>query len=143
MLNWVQWLKMQTHLMEIRPLTSADSLEELTLLLNRAYKKQSDQGFRFLASHQDVATTRQRLEKYKGYVAIQDNKIIGTICYHPPGTTTGHPCYDRKDVASFGQFAVEPELQKSGIGSRLVDFVEDKARGDGAGEMVIDTAEGA
>jgi predicted N-acetyltransferase YhbS len=129
--------------MIIRPITALDDLQELTQLLNRAYKKLSDQGFRFLASHQDAATTKQRLERYRGFVAIMNDKIIATICYHPPGTTKGHLYYEREGAASFGQFAVEPALQRSGIGGRLIAFVENEAIKDGAAEMVLDTAEGA
>jgi predicted N-acetyltransferase YhbS len=129
--------------MDILSIDASTDLEELTILLNRSYKKLADKGFRFLASHQDVDMTRKRLEKNMGFVVKKEGKIIATICYHPPGTTKGHHYYERPGVASFGQFAVAPELQNSGIGSCLMDFVERKAIEDGAEEMVLDTAEGA
>jgi ribosomal protein S18 acetylase RimI-like enzyme len=43
----------------------------------------------------------------------------------------------------FSQFGVEPGLQRRGIGSILLDLVERRARETGAGELALDTAEGA
>jgi ribosomal protein S18 acetylase RimI-like enzyme len=41
------------------------------------------------------------------------------------------------------QFAVEPELQRNGIGSALLDHVEQRAVRDGARELSLSTAEPA
>ena len=46
-------------------------------------------------------------------------------------------------MAHFGQFAVEPALQRSGIGTRLVGYVEAAARTAGCTALALDTAEGA
>ena len=43
----------------------------------------------------------------------------------------------------FGKFAVEPDLQKLGIGSRLMDFAESLAKSRGKKRMVLDTSENA
>jgi GNAT superfamily N-acetyltransferase len=120
-----------------------DDLNELTLLLNRAYKQLADLGFRYLATHQDVKTTKERIEKATCLVAIYANKIIGTVCYYSPENASGCEWYERENVATFGQFGVEPELQKSGIGGMLVDEIEKLAIQDNTGELAIDTAEGA
>lgn len=131
----------------IRELNDSDDLTELTLLLNRAYKQLADLGFRYLATHQNVETTKERIEKAKCFVAVIDengtDKIIGTICYYSPEKASGCEWYDRNDVATYGQFGVEPEYQKYGIGGMLVDEVEKLAMQDGAKELAIDTAEGA
>jgi GNAT superfamily N-acetyltransferase len=127
----------------IRPFASSDSLEELTSLLNKSYRKLADQGFRFLATHQNAETTKERIENAECYVALMDKNIIGTICYYAPKVKDGNEYYSREGVASFGQFAVDPHYQKLGLGSKLVDHVERCAIRDKAKEIAIDTAEGA
>lgn len=127
----------------IRKLSAEDDLEKLTELLHHSYKKLLDQGFRFLASHQDVATTKNRIDKGEGYVAEVEGKVIGTVTYYAPHLPNRYDWYNRQDVAFYGQFAVEPEYQNSGIGGKLIDFVEKLAVRDEAKEIAVDTAEGA
>jgi GNAT superfamily N-acetyltransferase len=127
----------------IRRLTAEDDLEKLTELLHRSYKKLLDRGFRFLASHQDLATTKNRIDKGEGYAAEIDGKVVGTVTYYAPKLANRHEWYDRQDVAFYGQFAVEPEYQNSGIGGKLIEFVEELAIRDNAKEIAVDTAEGA
>ena len=127
----------------IRPLAAADSWDELTILLNTAYKKLLDQGFRYLATYQDAATTKRRAEKGRCFVAVHDNKMIGTVTYISPERASGCAWYDEPFVATFGQFGVLPELQCLGIGSRLIELVEELALKDGAKEIALDTSEGA
>jgi GNAT superfamily N-acetyltransferase len=127
----------------IRPLNQTDSLDELTSLLHKSYKKLADQGFRFLATYQDIQTTKRRVDNSECYVATLDNKIIGTISYRSPTTKNKHEYYDQPFVASYGQFAVDPEFQNIGLGGKLIDIVENCAIRDSAKEIGIDTAEGA
>jgi predicted N-acetyltransferase YhbS len=128
---------------QIRLLEESDDLVELTKLLNHSYKKLADEGLRFLASHQDVEITKRRIEKGKCFVAVLNEKIIGTICYRSPSQASGHEWYNQPFVASCGQFAVDTELQKQGIGNKLIEFAEQLAIKDHATEIAIDTAEGA
>jgi GNAT superfamily N-acetyltransferase len=52
--------------------------------------------------------------------------------------------YSKDFVAKIGQFAVEPELQKYGIGSKMMDIVEEEARRiKNVRELALDTAETA
>ena len=127
----------------IRLLNSSDSLEELTDLLHLSYKKLADQGFRFHAAHQDVTVTKQRVDNSECYVAIADNKIVGTICYRSPTNKMQHDYYDQPSAAAFGQFAVAPQYQNSGLGSKLLNQAEKCAIRDKAKEIAFDTAEGA
>jgi len=61
-----------------------------------------------------------------------------------PGVqAAARPWFSRPGVASVGQFAVEPELQRNGIGGSLLSFVEDLARQDGVEELSLNTAEPA
>ena len=51
--------------------------------------------------------------------------------------------YDRGDVACFGQFGVEPSMQRFGIGSQLLDAIEREAVARNIPNLGLDTAEGA
>ena len=128
---------------QIRLLSKEDSLEELTELLNRSYKKLAGQGFRFLASHQDVEITKKRIAKGKCFVATMNGKICGTICFYSFKKFPYLKWYENRSVASCGQFAVEEKFQHQGIGNKLIGFVENLALEEGAEEMAVDTAEGA
>ncbi len=127
----------------IRPLAETDSLEELTKLLNRSYKALADIGLNFVAARQNAETTKIRVLKGKCFVALEEGKIVGTICYYSPENAQGANWYDKPEVAYFGQFAVTPELQQAGIGLTLLKEVERKALQDGAEELALDTAETA
>ena len=129
--------------LQIRPLRENDSLEELTELLHRAYKKLADMGLQYLATHQAVDVTRTRISKGTCYVAELDERIVGTIIYRNPGQTKGAPHYDRPDIAYIGQMAVEPAFQGRGIATSLIRHVETQARSDGASELAFDTSEQA
>ena len=69
--------------------------------------------------------------------------IVGIITLAEAAATDGTPFYDRPDVADFGQFAVRPEYQGNGIGSRLIEMVETRAREKGLGELALNTSEHA
>ena len=127
----------------IRPLNEDDSLEELTQLLNSSYKKLADEGFKFLASHQNAAITKKRIEKGKCFVATLNGKICGTICFYSSKNFPYLKWYENHAVASCGQFAVEEKFQNRGIGNKLIEYAEQLALEEGAEEIAIDTAEGA
>ena len=112
-------------------------------MLKVSPKVYSKLGFKYWASHQSSDITAKRISEGECYVAVQNDVIIATILLKPPCNSSGHPHYDRGDVASIHQFAVEPDLQKSGVGSRLLEFVESRAIKLGANELACDTAEGA
>lgn len=129
---------------EIRPFDpDRDSVTEITSLLNRAYKRLADQGMRYLASHQDDTITWSRISKGECYLGVrsEDARIVATVVFVPPGVGDAE-CnyYQRPGVAWFQQFAVEPDLQKRGIGSRIMDLIEGRAQELGADEIALDTA---
>lgn len=120
-----------------------DDVGTLTELLHRAYAPLAARGLRFLATHQTPATTLRRIEGSECYLAERGGQLVGTITFRPAAATGGCPFYDRPEVASFGQFAVEPAAQRGGIGSALLAFVERRAADTGAAELALDTAEPA
>ena len=69
--------------------------------------------------------------------------MVATLTLRSGGTSIKCPWYGRRDVAIFGQFAVAPEFQGRGIGSRLLDLAERRAREQGFAEIACDTSEKA
>lgn len=127
----------------IRPLAPSDSLSDITDLLHRAYAPLRQQGLHYIASNQDEATTRRRIARGECFVAESDCRLVGTVTFRPASETTGCEWYDRAEVASFEQLAVEPHLQGRGIGGALVEVVEQRTAATGAVEVSLDTSEEA
>lgn len=128
---------------QIRLIRPDDDYAGLTELLHRAYSSLAARGMKFLASHQDEKMTRERIGEGECHLAMQDGQMVGTILWRSAQQTTGTPWYDRPDVSSFGQFAIEPKLQNRGIGSKLLAIAEQRAAETGAVEIALDTAEPA
>jgi GNAT superfamily N-acetyltransferase len=131
----------------LRPFDEArDSDGELTQLLNAAYRRLADMGLNYVAATQDAEMTRRRigLGDRCFVMCADDGKIAGTICYYSASRGEHGPAwYARSEVGHFGQFAVLPELQGSGIGSTLLEAVEELALAYGKAELACDTAEPA
>jgi GNAT superfamily N-acetyltransferase len=144
-------LERLTQKVRVRPLDAEDSLAHLTTLLHRAYKQHADRGIKALAAFQPEEVTRRRITGGECFVATYLGKVVGTILFKDArstaaggvaGATRVHH-FERGDVATFSQFAVEPELQGRGIGSVLMDAVERRARDTGAYELALSTPEPA
>ena len=124
---------------------SRDSLDELTLLLNNAYGRLANMGLDYVAATQDAKTTANRIRWATTCWVVRDSRnLLATICFYARIRFATEPeWYHRKEVCHFGQFAVEPALQGSGIGSALLEIAETRARTEGKKELSCDTAFGA
>jgi len=120
-----------------------DDVAAMTDLLHRAYAPLAAAGMHYVASHQSADVTVQRMAKGDTVVAVITDHVIGTVTLARASETSGSPFYDRIDVAHFGQFAVDPEHQRSGIGSTLLTLVETLAEERGVRELGLDTSEHA
>jgi GNAT superfamily N-acetyltransferase len=128
----------------IRPFREEDdAIPPITCLLHSAYARLAEMGFRYTATHQDDEVTLKRLRRGSSLFAELDGEIVGTISLYAPEPESRCEWYRREGVHSFGQFAVRPDLQGGGLGSRLLQIVEDMARERAAAELALDTAEGA
>ena len=126
-----------------RYLKPSDDLDEITALLHEAYAPLASAGMRFVASHQDVSATRRRTQRGETIVAMDEARIVAIVTLANADRTGGAPFYDRPDVANFGQFAVRPSYQRRGIGSALMNLVEQRAREQGVAVLALDTSEDA
>lgn len=130
----------------LRLLDQRDSIHELTQLLHRAYKRHADRGMRAIAAFQDDMTTVKRIAGGECYVAAlrdDERRLVGTIVFKDASQTKGTPWFERGDVASFSQLAVEPWLQGRGIGGLLIRAAERRAVETGAMEIALSTPEPA
>lgn len=130
----------------VRLFESRDSIHDLTDLLHRAYKKHADRGMRAIAAFQDDMTTAKRIAGGECYVAVlrdDERRMVGTIVFKNAAQTKGTPWFERGDIASFSQLAVEPWLQGRGIGGLLIRTAERRGVETGAAEIALSTPEPA
>src|SRR3954471_19523965 len=132
----------------IRSWRDSDSFEELTELLHRGYAPLAAMGFKYFATHQTPEQTRKRIAAGSCLVAEIGrqigNQIVGTITwYRQDQNPKCPPLYRSAGIAHFGQFTVEPPLQRRGIGQLLIEQVERDARAAGCTTLALDTAETA
>jgi predicted N-acetyltransferase YhbS len=127
----------------VRELSPADSFDDLTGLLHRAYAALSAKGWNYTAVDQDVETTRRRATRGRCLVAERGGRVVGTISMHRGDAFEEAPLYRDGSVVILEQLAVEPDLQGLGIGEALMAEAERRAREEGAREAIGDTAEGA
>lgn len=128
----------------IRPFHKDDAIPPITRLLHEAYAPLAAMDLRYTATHQNDEITRIRLHNGSAWVAELDCEIVATVTLYPaPTATSDCVWYRQPGVASFGQFAVRPDLQGLGLGTRLIGLLEIEATGHGATELALDTAEGA
>lgn len=130
---------------KFRLISQDDSIEELTRLLHKSYKALADMGLKYVASYQDESITLKRINNaYKSYVGIYKNKIVATVSLYNPRPSDVSDWYNNDFVAKIGQFAVLPELQRYGIGNRMMDIIENEVqRINGVRELALDTSETA
>jgi len=119
------------------------AIDEITELLHRSYKKLLDMGLHYWATTQSSEITLKRLTSGISFIACSGRKIIGTISYYDNCPDNDCEWYARQDVSRFGQFAVDPELQNNGIGTKLIAQVESLAKSRGKVELSLDTSEKA
>lgn len=133
---------MGTHV-TIRSLGPHDSIEDLTALLHRAYAPLGKCGLNYTAVDQAPEYTAQKNALGECVVAVRGEVVVGTILIHGPALSSDCSWYRRAEVASAHRFAVEPVMQRSGIGLSLLRWAENHAKAKGYAELALDTAEPA
>ncbi len=126
----------------IRELLSEDSIPELTDLLHAAYSPMIERGVHFFAATQTEAHTQERIRRaYLTYLGLEGDRMIATISLYK--AVPDHRCAQYRTAWWFGQFAVRPDRQRTGIGTKLIELVEQRAKQGGASMLALDTAEHA
>ncbi|HSW05452.1 GNAT family N-acetyltransferase [Aquabacterium sp.] len=134
-----------THV-HIRPLAEHDSMVKITALLHRAYAPLGAAGMNFTAVDQAVEMTQVRVHRGQCFVALQGECIVGTVTVNGMFDPNRHrwaratPWFFRRDVAHLHQYAVDPDVQGSGLGAQLMHACEDWARAHGHRALALDTA---
>lgn len=143
-------LKINLNEVQFRIFSPTDNIVEVNSLLLSAYKPLAAAGMKYAASHEDVEATRRHIENGECHIAILEGKIIACAILKIPnqGDKEGWKAhapkwYGTKGVATFGRFAVPPELQGHGIGSKMMDIIENRARALGFTQLALDTSEHA
>ena len=129
--------------MQIRPLHADDSFEELTALIRAAYAQLAALGFRYWGTYQSVEDTRHRCASGTCLVALAEGRIVGTVLLKEIFDEDDPALYLEPGTRVVSQFAILPELQGRGTGSKLLKEAERVARRAGASQVALDTAEGA
>jgi GNAT superfamily N-acetyltransferase len=125
----------------IRLLAPGDSLEQLTDMLHRAYRPQTEMGLRPLAGRQSVEVSRKRCFSGECFIALLDGRIVGCVLLQEEEDAELPPWFRRSDVARFSLFAVDPDEQGRGIGSRLLDAIAARSLDLGRTELALSMAE--
>ncbi len=137
------------HRILIRPFAARDSYVAVTDLLNRAYAPLAARGMNFTAATQTVEQTRRRVADGQCWIAEMAGDLVGTVTVSGPLDEEkapwigGAPWYADPDTAHFRQFAVDPALQRQGVGRRLVQVCQEWARERRYRWLALDTAEPA
>lgn len=127
-----------------------DPVTEITQLLHRAYQPQVAMGLKPLAGRQDDQTTLDRVLNSECYLATipregahggPREQIVGIILLNEHERVAFPPTFLRPGVAHFAMFGVEPTLQGLGLGRRLLDHIEARAREVGFTELALSMAE--
>ncbi len=84
---------------ELRRLRSGDSLDHLTKVLHRAFSRLGDMGIPCSSVNQPTALTRQRVEPGDCFVAVCEERIVGTITLYAPDVDSCSRHYRNARVA--------------------------------------------
>jgi GNAT superfamily N-acetyltransferase len=126
-----------------------ESIEELTNLLHASYKRLADMGLKFVATYQTTEYTKSFIKNGECFIIKDEtngNKIISTVMYYHSvfhEEEIDPEWYKNDFVAYFGKFAVHPDYQCKGIGSMMMDYLEEYAKSKGKTELALDTSEKA
>jgi GNAT superfamily N-acetyltransferase len=128
----------------LRSFRNDDSIPEITRLLHAAYAPLAAMGLCYTATYQSDEVTLSRLQRGIPFVGELDGEIVATITLYTP-TGPGSCCawYSEPCVFCLGQFAVHPDLQRFGLGGRMIGMLEKESIARGGRELALDTAEPA
>ena len=111
----------------------SDDAARVAELLRAAYAPHAALGLNFTAATVTEARIRERMKRHEVYVLRRGGRIIGTV--------TLRTKEDEHGVAGYvNSLAIEPGLQREGLGGTLLERAEREALRRGLTRMRLDTA---
>jgi predicted N-acetyltransferase YhbS len=100
----------------IREATAADAAR-LATVYRSAYRENRDLGFPMSAESVTEADLEDWIRDYRLFVAERDDCVVGAVRLEP-----------LDDAVKLSRLAVHPDWSGEGIGTRLVDYAEQKTQ---------------
>jgi predicted N-acetyltransferase YhbS len=119
-------------------LANENDVPAVRQLVNAAYKELADRGLNYTATYQDNEETWQRMKKGRCFLLFEQDLIIGTILFWEQDFLKRG-----KKSAYVGQFGIHPEYKRKGLGTLLMNYVEELAIKEGYESIQLDTAQPA
>jgi ribosomal protein S18 acetylase RimI-like enzyme len=111
----------------------SDDAARVAELLRAAYAPHAALGLNFTAATVTESLIRERMKRHEVYVLRRGGRIIGTV--------TLRTKEDEHGVAGYvNSLAIEPGLQREGLGGTLLERAEREALRRGLPRMRLDTA---
>jgi GNAT superfamily N-acetyltransferase len=123
----------------IRRIEAGDSLDELTAMIHRAFGPLGRMGLACTGVDQSLGVTSRRMSRGECLVALDRERIVGTVTLEAPDRGAACDWYRRPEVASLHQFAVDPQHQGRGCGKALLHEATRWAQRHGFCELALDT----
>jgi len=123
----------------LRRLKPGDCLEQLTRMLHRAFFPLWEMGIPCSCVNQTTEVTRQRVDRGECFVAVCEERIVGTVTLYAPDAASESQHFRDTRVASLRQLGVDPRFQGKGVGSALLHLAERWARLRGYDQLALDT----
>jgi GNAT superfamily N-acetyltransferase len=130
-------------MLTIHKFQKSDSLEALTLLLNRAYAELGAIGLNYTAVDQAPEVTAQRINGGECFLARWNGELVGSVLVKPTDENSECAYFRRPGVATLRQFGVDPDFRGKGIGIQLIRTCEQWAKAHKYKELALDTAQAA
>jgi GNAT superfamily N-acetyltransferase len=127
----------------IRRMRPAESFDDVTALLHRAFAELTQQGFECQSAGQTAASTRERALRGECFIAVSGCRVVGTVTLERSCRTSLIEPYCDPSMASIHQLAVDPQAQGNGIGSSLIAHAAAWARARKFDRLALDTPEAA
>ena len=122
-----------------RPWQAGDSPEAVTELLHHSFSHLVRMGIPCASGLQPPEQTLARIQQGTSFVALDADRIVGTISVYAAERSSECPVYRDHAVASIHQFAVDPAYQGTGVGDALLRMAECQAKQDGFKFIALDT----
>lgn len=104
-------------------------------LVNKAYAELAAMGLNYTGTYQDEETTRDRMRDADVFLVHEDGVLVASINLRVDTDQS-----DGTKALYINQLAVHPSKRGLGLGSRLLDRAEARARELGLGRLRLDTA---